>query len=337
MQRLVARASAAPDLLPAFAPVARVAVQLEAGRLRATARIEIAARHRLAVGQVSHALALHGLVGDAAIVVAAAHAPGTAARWSGHACAGRRWVLLGPHTPFDLHLPAGARFTVLQLSTEAFAGACYALGLRQCPTLALGPGLHMLPADGLAATNLAALRRPARWLGAHFGIDWRWGVRVVALATCLDASWPRREAVALALGRQQVLGRAIATLAAQRESPPTVAALARLCGSSQRSLEYAFQATFGLPPSRFAKLARLADAQALLRAQPRDGVGAVARGLQFGHLGKFAAYYARQFGERPSDTLRWPRGPDLRGGEAGGGAAARGLWREALRVGGADA
>jgi len=51
------------------------------------------------------------------------------------------------------------------------------------------------------------------------------------------------------------------------------------------------------------------DELAALEGRPGETVGAVARRWGFAHLGRFSERYAREFGERPSDTLGGPRTP----------------------------
>ncbi|HEY7458044.1 MAG TPA: helix-turn-helix domain-containing protein [Xanthobacteraceae bacterium] len=58
-------------------------------------------------------------------------------------------------------------------------------------------------------------------------------------------------------------------------------------------------------PMRYLRNVRFGKArEALLRAQPGEGVLEVAVNLDFSHMGRFAAEYRRRFGESPSETLR---------------------------------
>lgn len=84
----------------------------------------------------------------------------------------------------------------------------------------------------------------------------------------------------------------------------------KLCkevGASARSLEYAFQAIYGMGAMRYLRTIRLNEVRkALLQC---DGAGpttvtATAMDWGFWHLGEFAAAYRRLFGEVPSETLR---------------------------------
>ncbi|WP_144185689.1 helix-turn-helix domain-containing protein [Elioraea rosea] len=124
---------------------------------------------------------------------------------------------------------------------------------------------------------------------------------------CGSAKQPRRGAA----GQPAAMGRAIeaihASLAADAAAPLSVPAVAAAAGLSQRGLERAFLRALGLSPRdyvvhlRFEAVRRtLASGQAasVLEAAVRHG---------FGHPGRFAAAYARRFGEAPSATLRGAR------------------------------
>lgn len=83
----------------------------------------------------------------------------------------------------------------------------------------------------------------------------------------------------------------------------TLADLARAAGVSIRSLSAGFQAWRGTTPMRQLREIRLAGAHDdLLRG--RASVSEVALRWGFNHLGRFAADYARRFGQHPSRTQR---------------------------------
>jgi AraC-like DNA-binding protein len=94
------------------------------------------------------------------------------------------------------------------------------------------------------------------------------------------------------------------------ESAQRIPTLQELCEAvfvSERRLRKAFTATQDMPPHQFflawgLDLAR----RRLVRADSStDHVSVVAASSGFTHLGRFALYYRRQFGESPSATLRW--------------------------------
>jgi len=74
---------------------------------------------------------------------------------------------------------------------------------------------------------------------------------------------------------------------------------------SGRTLRLAFRERYGLGPMAYFQTLRLnAVRNQLIKADPEStSIAKVARELGFGHLGKFAGYYRRLFGELPSKTL----------------------------------
>jgi AraC family ethanolamine operon transcriptional activator len=83
--------------------------------------------------------------------------------------------------------------------------------------------------------------------------------------------------------------------------------LCREVGASARSLEYAFQAVYGMGAMQYLRTVRLNEVRKVL-LQSNDSapatVTATAMDWGFWHLGEFAAAYRRLFGEVPSETLR---------------------------------
>ena len=72
------------------------------------------------------------------------------------------------------------------------------------------------------------------------------------------------------------------------------------------TLERAFRREFGMSPTEYIRVRRLAAAnRRLKRAEGADKqIARLAMDVGFNHLGRFSAAYRRQFGELPSDTLR---------------------------------
>jgi AraC family ethanolamine operon transcriptional activator len=94
---------------------------------------------------------------------------------------------------------------------------------------------------------------------------------------------------------------------------PGIAEMRRAAHVSERRLRSAFVQEFGVPPSVFFRSWTLDQARRRLLDSSERGltVGRVATDLGFRHLGRFAAYYHRQFGEHPSVTLARSMGTDL--------------------------
>ncbi len=88
--------------------------------------------------------------------------------------------------------------------------------------------------------------------------------------------------------------------------PITLTDLCEKLKTSQRSLYYAFEESFGLPPMQYLKILRLHDVRrALKSADPQTSkVTTIAGGYGFWHMGQFSTDYRIMFGESPSTTLR---------------------------------
>lgn len=82
--------------------------------------------------------------------------------------------------------------------------------------------------------------------------------------------------------------------------------IAAAAGVSVRTLYYAFRKFRGWTPMEFLKRHRLQIARRLLISSDHTAttVTRIACSCGFNHMGKFSRDYARQFGERPSETLR---------------------------------
>src|SRR5262249_44754723 len=88
----------------------------------------------------------------------------------------------------------------------------------------------------------------------------------------------------------------------------TLAAMAAHAGVSVRTLCEVFRHFHGSTPMEFVRSVRLARTrEELKQLGPRASIAAIARRWGFGHAGRFAAAYARTFGETPSETLRGNR------------------------------
>ena len=100
----------------------------------------------------------------------------------------------------------------------------------------------------------------------------------------------------------------LAEAAARAQPGPAlrIPVLCALLDVSRRSLERVFQRAVGMGPGAYMRRCALTVAgRSLQRAQPVPGaITRIAMESGFPHLGRFAAVYRRQFGERPIDTLR---------------------------------
>ncbi|MEO8296958.1 MAG: helix-turn-helix domain-containing protein [Burkholderiales bacterium] len=109
--------------------------------------------------------------------------------------------------------------------------------------------------------------------------------------------------------RKRLVERACELVMSRPEQPMSMLKLCTEIGTSQRRLEYSFQAVLGMSPSKYLRAARLNGARREIKsaadvpASDRPGVQDVASRWGFWHMGEFASEYRRQFGELPSSTL----------------------------------
>jgi len=86
---------------------------------------------------------------------------------------------------------------------------------------------------------------------------------------------------------------------------PGLAEMRLVAHVSERRLRRAFVHEYGVPPTVFFRSWAIDQARRHLLEQGDEftEVGTVALAFGFGHFGRFAAYYRRQFDELPSETL----------------------------------
>jgi AraC family ethanolamine operon transcriptional activator len=108
--------------------------------------------------------------------------------------------------------------------------------------------------------------------------------------------------------REFAVRRSLELIDGSGREPLSVADLCRAAGVSRRTLEYAFQQRFGLSPKAYLLARRLDGARTELRRDHAEpSVTHIANRWGFDHLSRFAAFYRRQFGELPSETMRASR------------------------------
>lgn len=169
----------------------------------------------------------------------------------------------------------------------------------------------VVPAPGAFARLEAAMRR---FLGdpsapTADGED----AEGACLAAAVDALFPpadRRPHGGIPLAAREGLARrAEAAMRDRLGAPVGEADLCRELGVRGRTLRLAFRERFGMGPMAYFQALRLNAVRAALKGGG-DGVAVagVARAFGFDHPGKFAGYYRRLFGERPSETAARGRG-----------------------------
>ena len=105
--------------------------------------------------------------------------------------------------------------------------------------------------------------------------------------------------------RERAVRRSLDLIDGSSREPLSVVDLCRTTGVSRRTLEYAFQERFGLSPKAYMLARRLGEVRAELRLDHAgQSITGIANQWGFHHLSRFAAFYRRQFGELPSETIR---------------------------------
>ena len=106
--------------------------------------------------------------------------------------------------------------------------------------------------------------------------------------------------------RPRTLARVLERIDADPAPPYALSDLARIAGTSVRSLQAAFAEHLGLSPMAYLRRVRLARAhQDLQTSAAADcSVADVAYRWGFGHVPRFAAAYRERYGVPPSQTLR---------------------------------
>lgn len=103
------------------------------------------------------------------------------------------------------------------------------------------------------------------------------------------------------------LARALAAAKAGLDQPLTLGQLAASAGIGKSQLSQLFRQQLGQSPMGWVQQQRLDAVHAALKAPQGDGVTATALRWGFGHMGRFAALYARRFGEQPRQTVQRAR------------------------------
>lgn len=99
--------------------------------------------------------------------------------------------------------------------------------------------------------------------------------------------------------------RACALIDSRMSEPLSVQMIAREVGASVRSLQDGFRRSVGVTPLQFIRRRRLEQLHAKLEsADPAASVTDIMLDCGIVNFGRFARYYRRRFGCRPSETLR---------------------------------
>jgi AraC-like DNA-binding protein len=100
---------------------------------------------------------------------------------------------------------------------------------------------------------------------------------------------------------------------ARLSAPVSLEDLVRVAGDSARTLNTLCHQHLGPTPMEWLRNLRLDAVRARLLLQPDASITETALSFGFGHLGRFAGFYAERFQERPRDMQlrhRWRDGPE---------------------------
>ena len=216
--------------------------------------------------------------------------------------------------PVALVMPAGAEiaagikpglgYTAVVLPAQHWRDALEAAGAAM-PLAPLAVDL----APGAAAALLREGRRVARHLAAQQATDpGRVPAALIDYATAFATACRLDRSSDAADSCRTRLRQAWAAHDYLRDhlaDDVTTAQLCRVLGISRRQLEYAFRTVFDVSPRAFQQTLRLNESRRRLLAARDRGqtVTQVATEVGVSHLGRYAIYYRRLFGETPRQTL----------------------------------
>ena len=247
------------------------------------------------------------MYGFAMLLQADAHAICNAQRLDANA------LLVGRGDDLDLCTTQGAQIGALSVDcdfvnhlSQRIYGRPLASWLNQQVVVPVG----RMASDSLRVRLNGALADAARVLGAApAGAAAVEAIRDDLLLGFLDAlPWEQDLSHLKSIAsRRRVVDRARAFVLDHADCPPSLLQVCSHVGASERKLNYCFQETLGLSPARYLRIHRLNKVRRHLKHGRRDGLGVqdVAALWGFWHFGQFSADYKRQFGELPSQTLRF--------------------------------
>lgn len=114
-----------------------------------------------------------------------------------------------------------------------------------------------------------------------------------------------RASSATLAGGDPLVARALTYMRASLSDPPAVAALARRCGASRRTLEMRFRGALGIGPAAELRRRRIAHAALLLRETGLP-LAAIAEATGFSHASHLSALFRKERGMAPGAWRRLP-------------------------------
>jgi len=231
--------------------------------------------------------------------------------WCGHSVSDANLNTFSRGGEFQAVSPPGFDVHIVSVAEELLDGVAHRLGLASLPHLVDGTA-RAEQCDGEAVrTYRAGLRRvcvavsrdPSCVRSAGLREELLFEIPARLLQTLAASRGPVREPSFGA--RARALQKAVPYIEQHRDRAVTIREVCEAAGVSWRTLDYAFRERFGVTPKAYLTALRLDGVRRELR--PGNGpvkIADVANRWGFWHMGQLAADYARQFGERPSETLR---------------------------------
>lgn len=222
-------------------------------------------------------------------------------RWCGIDLASGDILVYGPAADHVAVHPEGARFSFAVLSIEDLSRA----GNEFDSEILLAAGsVRRMPRSRMSRIVQAQLPRVVRGgpRSSAPGLTRPGLVETISVMLAANPVDGRRSSRKL---DNRVIVQACLGYAERVDRVPAIAELCEASHVSERRLNSAFVETHGLPPYRFFTTWALDRARRRLIASSPDKVTVawIAMGAGFGHLGRFARYYRKVYGESPSDTL----------------------------------
>jgi AraC-like DNA-binding protein len=220
-------------------------------------------------------------------------------------------ALMSPGVPTEFHYPPQFERITVRIDVDAVMRQYFLLTGRtpaNPPRFAamLPRGMDGVPA--LLRHIVLALRRiDAGHMGAvpnPWSDELESSILSALLAVCPDELWRGFDDRLLTPCPRSV-HRVIDFIHANAHEPVTLEDLVAISGVAGRTLFKHFKAFKSVGPMSYLRRVRMERArEALSAAAPGDSVTAIALRWGFHELGRFAGSYLRQFGEKPSETLR---------------------------------
>jgi AraC-like DNA-binding protein len=243
--------------------------------------------HRILRLHAGGALVVRGSVPKACACVLLSASPQAAVRYLGEPLRAQDLMLAGADASIDLYVPGGALLCTLVLGPQDYISRRELRIYRGA-----GNGAEVV-------TTLTQYLRTADQQGSEQNETLAGHIRHAAAA----AKSVRPDQLARTGGICAVVA---ACRAVEKRFPAPISSreLARVCGVSERTLEYGFRHVYDTTPMAFIRSQRLTRSRtALLRAAAATSISATARAYGFTHMGQYSRDYRRLFGETPSRTL----------------------------------